>query len=740
MAPLWVSIDGGATRVTAGHPTAAMPVMQWLQISGAEFQSEVLESSASAWRCLFTVNVGTSDASLPPSKAGRDVGDTATHTLRAFSHLAVDDTSTVMPAGAGVTDVVAALRDVLAQRGGAIGGADGADDGADGGAASAAAAAAASTKPQVADDADKTPSCDDTLLLLRLLRDGCVASAEDAAPGGPRVGVAAKEWTNPRLTRLLQSHLRTPASVLDPPAWTATLAAACPFLLPVDLRLSFFHVSAFGALRSLHALSAPASAGGAGIRPARAAGAAGGAAAQGDSRLAPVKRRVVVSRQHVLKSAVRLFEQVELVKASTLSVQFSHETGHGLGPTVEFYTLVCRDAQRAALAMWRDSRDPSDRNDDKSAGDKTTAVSDMDAAKDNTDMGEDGAGQVTRDDKTLGEAKRGGGGDDGGDGDDDNEVDQFVLAPNGLFPAPLPADAPAHRQADVKQFFTFLGRFVAQAMQDRRLLDLPLSVPFCKLVRGDPVTLADVRQLDGQLYTSLSWLQDTAASAAAAKAAGDDAAVAEAAATVDGLCLQFTLPGHADVELVPGGKSRALSLASLPEYLEAVMRSMFVDTVRKQVCAFRAGFADFAPPGALQLFSAEELALLLSSAADYSDRHWNPRMLERHVVCNHGYDVRSPQVQQLLALVSAMDVADKQLFLRFITGSPRLPLGGFGALSPKFTIVKSVPPAGYAPDEMLPTCSTCQVYLKLPGYSTAEVLKDKLLLAIREGQMQFSFD
>ena len=43
-------------------------------------------------------------------------------------------------------------------------------------------------------------------------------------------------------------------------------------------------------------------------------------------------------------------------------------------------------------------------------------------------------------------------------------------------------------------------------------------------------------------------------------------------------------------------------------------------------------------------------------------------------------------------------------------------------------------------DELLPTCSTCQVYLKLPAYSSIDILRDKLLTAIREGQEYFALD
>ncbi len=46
----------------------------------------------------------------------------------------------------------------------------------------------------------------------------------------------------------------------------------------------------------------------------------------------------------------------------------------------------------------------------------------------------------------------------------------------------------------------------------------------------------------------------------------------------------------------------------------------------------------------------------------------------------------------------------------------------------------------YPADQMLPSCSTCQLYLKLPAYSSKAVLRTKLLTAIREGQEVFAFD
>ena len=50
----------------------------------------------------------------------------------------------------------------------------------------------------------------------------------------------------------------------------------------------------------------------------------------------------------------------------------------------------------------------------------------------------------------------------------------------GLYPAPLPQDAPDTER--VARLFMVLGVFLAKSLQDSRLVDLPLSLPFLKLL------------------------------------------------------------------------------------------------------------------------------------------------------------------------------------------------------------------------------------------------------------------
>ena len=83
-----------------------------------------------------------------------------------------------------------------------------------------------------------------------------------------------------------------------------------------------------------------------------------------------------------------------------------------------------------------------------------------------------------------------------------------------------------------------------------------------------------------------------------------------------------------------------------------------------------------------------------------------------------------------------MSHLQKKAFLRFATGSPRLPLGGFAALAPRLTVVEKSDP-GRHPDESLPSVMTCVNYLKLPCYSSVEILEQRLRTAMSEGLSGF---
>lgn len=62
---------------------------------------------------------------------------------------------------------------------------------------------------------------------------------------------------------------------------------------------------------------------------------------------------------------------------------------------------------------------------------------------------------------------------------------------------------------------------------------------------------------------------------------------------------------------------------------------------------------------------------------------------------------------------------------------------GFKALTPPLTVVRKTLETNMNPDDFLPSVMTCVNYLKLPDYSSIEVMRSKLQIAASEGQLSF---
>lgn len=62
---------------------------------------------------------------------------------------------------------------------------------------------------------------------------------------------------------------------------------------------------------------------------------------------------------------------------------------------------------------------------------------------------------------------------------------------------------------------------------------------------------------------------------------------------------------------------------------------------------------------------------------------------------------------------------------------------GFKSLSPALTIVRRIFEDNDNPDHYLPSVMTCVNYLKLPDYSSIDIMRKKLQLAASEGQHSF---
>ncbi|KAF2322732.1 hypothetical protein GH714_029798 [Hevea brasiliensis] len=514
--------------------------------------------------------------------------------------------------------------------------------------------------------------------------------------------VCAEEFINskltPKLARQIQDALALCSGSL--PSWCYQLTKACPFLFPFETRRQYFYSTAFGLSRALYRLQQQQGADGHGSLNER------------EVRVGRLQRQKVrVSRNRILDSAAKVMEMYSSQKA-VLEVEYFGEVGTGLGPTLEFYTLLSHDLQKVALGMWRSN----------SSSEKPTMEIDEDGNKN-------------------GKFNNGSGG--AGDAD-------VVQAPLGLFPRPWPLNADASEGSQfykVIEYFRLVGRVMAKALQDGRLLDLPLSTAFYKLVLGQELDLYDILSFDVEFGKVLQELQTLVCRKHYIESSGTDNRDAIAnlhfrGTPIDDLYLDFTLPGYPDYILKPGEET--VDITNLEGYISLVVDATVKTGIVRQMEAFRAGFNQVFDISSLQIFSPQELDYLLCGRREL----WEPETLVDHIKFDHGYTAKSPAIINLLEIMGEFTPEQQRAFCQFVTGAPRLPPGGLAVLNPKLTIVRkhsssagNVVANGAGPsesaDDDLPSVMTCANYLKLPPYSTKEIMYKKLLYAISEGQGSF---
>jgi len=202
---------------------------------------------------------------------------------------------------------------------------------------------------------------------------------------------------------------------------------------------------------------------------------------------------------------------------------------------------------------------------------------------------------------------------------------------------------------------------------------------------------------------------------------------------IDDLGLDFTLPGYPSIELLPNGAHTPVTIENVGEYVEKVIDMTLGSGVQRQVDAFRAGFSQVFPYSALRAFTPDELVMLFGRV----EEDWSIETLLDSIKADHGFNMDSKSVRNLLQTMSELNPSDRRDFLQFTTGSPKLPIGGFKSLTPMFTVVCKPSEPPYASDDYLPSVMTCVNYLKLPDYSDLEVMKRRMYTAIKEGQGAF---
>lgn len=500
------------------------------------------------------------------------------------------------------------------------------------------------------------------------------------------------QFVNTKLTAKLNRQLEEPLIIASQclPTWSEDLTRCYPFLFPFETRHLFVQSTSFGYSRLMARWQNNTEHDSRRHRDER----------PHLGRMA--RQKVRISRSRILESAVKVMELYGS-SSSILEVEYFEEVGTGLGPTLEFYSTVSKEFSKKKTKMWREN--------------------------------------------------------------ESIEGDEFAFGKRGLFPAPMSQEIMGSDNGQrALHLFKMLGKFVARSMLDSRIIDVSFNPTFFRIADGSAAvapSLGAVATVDEDLAKSLKVLrkyvkakqridddEDLSPTEKAQKC--DQVRINDA--RIEDLALDFTLPGYSNIELLPQGQTINVTIDNVDQYIKKVIDFTLGKGVQNQIEAFQAGFSQVFPHSAVRAFTPEELVMLFGRV----EEDWSIETLMDSIKADHGYNLDSKSVRNLLQVMSEFSPQGKRDFLQFVTGSPKLPIGGkfdhpslrsftpvltcitgFKALTPMFTVVCKPAEAPYSCDDFLPSVMTCVNYLKMPDYTSLEIMKEKLGTAIKEGQGAF---
>lgn len=307
---------------------------------------------------------------------------------------------------------------------------------------------------------------------------------------------------------------------------------------------------------------------------------------------------------------------------------------------------------------------------------------------------------------------------------------------NLLFPKPARMIYNTRIQQDTldkkMQLFNTLGTLLARSILENRILDFRFNATFFEMmhniVRCNKATsdnnysqnLKEVygleesfrllTQIDVQVARSLRYIWDNREQ--------------------DVLLSDLSLTYISD-RTPPDGEP--LNKANAIHYVWQQLDAALGSGIMPLLVSFIEGFNRVFPYTNVLVLEPKELVELFGRA----EEDWSTETLFGAITADHGYTMDSNTVHDLIEVMSNFTLEQRREFLQFLTGAPKLPIGGFKELKPQFTVVLKHAEENMTADQYLPSVMTCANYLKVPKYSSSEILRSRLIQAMQEGSDAF---
>lgn len=291
----------------------------------------------------------------------------------------------------------------------------------------------------------------------------------------------------------------------------------------------------------------------------------------------------------------------------------------------------------------------------------------------------------------------------------DDATGLFYTSGNGDTMMINPASSEA--SVDHLMYYQAIGRFIGRALFEGTLIEAHLALPICKHLLGIPITFSDLEFVDNDLYRNLKWLRDNSG--------------------IESLALDFTVMAdqYTDkskvVELVPNGAQIPVTDENKMEYIDLRFKWIVATSISPQLASLAQGLFAVIPRELLSVFDHQELELLICGIPDIDVLDWK----------NHTIYVgeRGDKVTEWFwHIVTEFTNEQKARLLQFTTGSARVPVQGFKALTMNDGRICPFAIQCVPKEEcMYPRAHTCFNRIDLPQYESEKDLRIALSLVIQ---------
>lgn len=268
---------------------------------------------------------------------------------------------------------------------------------------------------------------------------------------------------------------------------------------------------------------------------------------------------------------------------------------------------------------------------------------------------------------------------------------------------------PSNKSSYYLQLYEYLGELMGCAFRTGTFLTFDLPTMFWKKLVGQQISEEDIDEVDKGIMELVRFFKESSAE------------IIE-----NDIFQTFTamLSDKNIIELIPNGKNIKVTHENNAQFIEKFLEARLGEA-DVQIEAIRKGIIKIIPEVLLNCLNAKDLEKRICgrNLVDFNllkkcTRYAGHLKEDTQLICDF-WDI-----------LFGLSNADKLRFVKFCWGQERLPstIQGFESASIRFMIK----PAQYSgsQDGLLPRADTCFFNFELPNYSSKEIMKEKILLAI----------